>query len=59
MHASATLRYVLRRRADGVTAATVTHKVVCCRLDTITPIPIPHDVRSALEASLSAGSNPD
>jgi 4-hydroxybenzoyl-CoA thioesterase len=53
---SATLRYEFRRKADGVAAATIDHKVVCCDLRTIMPIPLPDDVRAILSASLdSAG----
>ncbi len=56
---SATLRYDFRRKGDGVAVATIRHKVVCCDLRTVTPIPLPDDLRAILTASLRADDATD
>ena len=52
---STTLRYVLTRMADGVTAATIEHVTVATNLDTMTKLPIPDDCRTLLEAHRAHG----
>ncbi len=49
---SATLRYAFRRKGDGVAVATIHHKVVCCDLRDVTPLPLPDDMRAVLAAAL-------
>jgi len=47
---SAALRYAFTRKGDGAAVAVVHHTVVCCDLTTVRPLPLPPDVRAALEA---------
>lgn len=50
--ASFTLRHTIRRDGDGALAATIVHVVVMARLATLTPQPIPDDIRSLLARHL-------
>jgi 4-hydroxybenzoyl-CoA thioesterase len=45
---SVSLRHVIRRDADGALVATADHVIVFARLSTLTPVPIPEDVRALL-----------
>lgn len=51
---SATLRYVLTRAKDGVTAAVIEHVVVSTDLETMTKIPLPEDCRTLLARHLAS-----
>lgn len=55
---SATLRYRMFRKADGVLSAEVEHTVVTTNLDTMTSCPMPDDVRAILTAHLVAKAAP-
>jgi 4-hydroxybenzoyl-CoA thioesterase len=46
---SLTFHHTIRREADGVIAATVRQVVVMTRISTLTPIPVPDDVRALLD----------
>jgi 4-hydroxybenzoyl-CoA thioesterase len=46
---SLTFYHTIRREADGIIAATVRHVVVMTRISTLTPIPVPADVRALLD----------
>jgi 4-hydroxybenzoyl-CoA thioesterase len=46
---SVTFRYALSRRADGLPIAVVTHVCAVSDLDRLKAIPIPDDIRAALE----------
>ena len=48
---SCTFRYVVKRAADDVTAATITQVVVSTNLDTMTKIALPPDCRALLAAT--------
>lgn len=46
---SVTFRHVIRRDADGTVAALVRHVVVTARVSTLTPVPVPADIRALLD----------
>ena len=47
---SATLHYEIYRKRDQARVATIEHVVVASDLSTVTKIPLPDDIRAALEA---------
>jgi 4-hydroxybenzoyl-CoA thioesterase len=49
---SVTIRHVIHRQSDGEIAALIRHVVVVAKMSTLTPIPIPEDVRALLESHL-------
>jgi 4-hydroxybenzoyl-CoA thioesterase len=49
---SVTFRHVIRRDADGALAARVRHVLVIARLSTLTPEPVPDDLRALLDRYL-------
>lgn len=49
---SVTVRHVIRRDSDGEIAALVRHVIVLAKLSTLTPTPIPDDVRALLASHL-------
>lgn len=51
---SVTFRHALSREADGVPCAVVRQVVVLCRLDDVTPVDIPDDVRALLTPHVTA-----
>ncbi len=46
---SLTFHHTIRRESDGIVAATVRHVVVMTEISTLTPIPVPDDIRVLLE----------
>jgi len=46
---SVTFRHIIRRESDGLVAATVRHVVVMTQISTLTPIPVPADIRELLD----------
>jgi 4-hydroxybenzoyl-CoA thioesterase len=46
---SLTFSHIIRRESDGVVAATVRHVVVMTQISTLTPVPVPSDIRELLD----------
>jgi 4-hydroxybenzoyl-CoA thioesterase len=46
---SLTFCHTIRRESDGSVAATVRHVVVMTRISTLTPVPVPDDIRGLVE----------
>ena len=46
---SLTFHHTIRRESDAIVAATVRHVVVMTRISTLTPIPVPDDIRELLD----------
>jgi 4-hydroxybenzoyl-CoA thioesterase len=53
---SVTFQYAITRLSDGVPIASITHVCVVSDLTSLTKIPIPDDVRSALERHLTTAA---
>jgi len=56
---SITFHHTIRREADGHVAAVVRHVVVMTRISTLTPTPMPEDIRALLERYADSADGTD